>query len=103
MVSVTVHIKHKSRIKNSVTKEDIVHYELHDSVDWNLIPDSNPVHTNGCGDTLAGVFVSNVTTNNMSIDLALKRALTASQISLRSDTNIPDILPKIDSKLSIDK
>jgi len=86
-----------------VTKEDIVHYELHDSVDWNLIPDSNPVHTNGCGDTLAGVFVSSVTTNNMSIDLALKRALTASQISLRSDSNIPDILPKIDSKLSIDK
>jgi len=86
-----------------VKKEEIVHYELNDSVDWNLIPDSNPVHTNGCGDTLAGVFVSSITTANMPIDLAIQRALTASQISLRSDSNIPDLLPKIQSKLSINK
>ena len=44
----------------------------------------------------AGVFVSSITGPfKMSKPEAIRRALTASQISLRSPKNVPDVLPSV--------
>ena len=53
-------------------------------------------HVNGCGDTLAGVYVTSIVGQlKLTKSDAIKRALTASQISLRSPKNVPDQLPQI--------
>ena len=71
----------------------IVHYPLEECVSWKLVPNSDAIHSNGCGDTLAGVFVGSVILSELNHSSALKRALTASQISLRSTTNVPISIP----------
>lgn len=70
------------------------HYDLERHVDWDKVGDAVPCHVNGCGDTLAGVYVASITGPlKMNRQDAIRRALTAAQISLRSPKNVPDQLP----------
>ena len=60
-------------------------------MDWSIVPSSAPIHVSGCGDTFAGSFVASISSDRQ-IPAAIKCALTAAQISLRSAENIAQTL-----------
>ena len=70
----------------------VCHYPLISSVNWNKVPQGDPVHVNGCGDTFTGCFVAQLSNGRLSKEEIIKAALTASQISLRSAQNISPVI-----------
>merc|ERR1712130_627582 len=76
-----------------IDKSKLDHYSLSEHVQWDRVPTSPPIHVSGCGDTFAGAFTVGITSGvDATVEGAMCRALTAAQISLRSQSNIAQIL-----------